>query len=159
ALALALDARSALARTVIERPALVVAPTFYKRVDVTSPAVHVTGDWSAPERDFRWTRGREATVDLDLPPLDPRIDTLVVAVLLSPFLAPGRPSQRVGVALDGRTFATFVARNAAPATFAFTVPRKDLGRTLRFTLPDAVSPKSLGVGQDERALGVAVYAV
>jgi hypothetical protein len=112
--------------------------------------------WSGNESSFRWTDGSEAAVvfgwegsagaDLEMK--------------LAPFLAAGHlEMQRVIISLNGRELETLVLRENAPGEYSIALPRESLRRenVLTFALPDAASPRSLGVGDDPRQLGLAMH--
>jgi hypothetical protein len=75
-----------------------------------------------------------------------------------PFLADGQIAfQRVWVHLNGMYCGLF----DASAPFEHTLPLRNAwieprGNMLTLTLPDVKSPKELGLGEDQRRLGIAV---
>jgi hypothetical protein len=81
---------------------------------------------------------------------------------MRPFLAPGRlDQQRVTVTLNGRPLTNWILRDSNPLTYSVSVPRDLLAKknVLRFELPDARSPKELGISTDARRLGIAVERI
>src|SRR5205085_6363448 len=71
--------------------------------------------------------------------------------------APERPSQPVEVFVNGQKLAEWEA-NSNPAEYQLTIPADTVkrGRTLEieFRTPKATSPKSVGLNEDPRVLGV-----
>jgi hypothetical protein len=80
---------------------------------------------------------------------------------VEPFAAPGRPRQRLELALNGARLATLELNEGARDEFPIALPPGLLARhnVLSFQLPDALSPAALGLGADQRPLGVVVRSV
>jgi len=116
--------------------------------------IHTGAGWSAVERDARWTNARVAAVTLPWPqtpgPHWLRID-------VTPFTAPGWPSQRVGIMVNGRPVAIVCinARAVLKCPIPFSLPDQSKVE-VNLTLPDAASPLALGVAEDSRMLGLYV---
>ncbi|HXD34515.1 MAG TPA: hypothetical protein VN643_25575 [Pyrinomonadaceae bacterium] len=114
--------------------------------------------WSAPDPKSRWTEEREAGIVFRLPSV-PSPD-LVLKIELSGFVVPSKHSrQRVTAILNGTAIDNFVIEQSEPAERSIKLPASLLRpeNELIFKLPDAASPKSLGVSKDPRSLGVAVH--
>jgi hypothetical protein len=112
--------------------------------------------WSGPEPGFRWNEGTEAAVVFSLNETGPaRLE-----MRLAPFVLPGRVAQqRLTLALNGCNLSPrMTLTDGAPQTLSFSLPEGCLAahNELIFTLPDAVSPQSSGLGNDSRLLGVRV---
>jgi len=111
--------------------------------------------WSGPEPPYRWTDNSAAEILFALE----NAGAASLELKMRPFLAPGRiDQQRVTVTLNGRPLANWILRDSNPLTYSVSVPRDLLTKknVLRFELPDARSPKELGVSTDARRLGIAV---
>jgi lysophospholipase L1-like esterase len=126
-------------------------------LDLTQPeAVPLLGEgWSRVEGAFRWTEGSAAEIYFGLPSAEP----LRVRLRLHPFLVPGRlNAQRVGVSLNGVPIRTLRLTITDARDYDLDLPASAvrLDNVLRFDLPDAASPASLGASDDPRVLAVAV---
>jgi lysophospholipase L1-like esterase len=121
-----------------------------------SAAAPLLGEgWSRIEGAFRWTEGASAEVHFAWPAADPPR----LHLRLRPFLVPGRlPVQRVVVSLNGVPVRMLRLSVPDPREHPLDLPASALRRenVLRFDLPDATSPASLGVSEDPRVLAVAV---
>jgi hypothetical protein len=124
-----------------------------------------TNGWGDVEPDGRWILGPEATMILRLPAGSTGLD---VHLDIVSFLPPGH-LQRVDIQVGSKFLAEWRLdmKNADDVDRASWLRRTrqtlhitpaDLGPNglvvLRFTLPDAVSPQSLGRGRDPRKLGI-----
>ena len=114
--------------------------------------------WSGREPSARWTdRGSAAIVfSLDA------VRTSVLRLEMAPFVAPPQlASQTVRIKINGRPLASLALSNPQQGEYSFELPgdllRKD--NVLSFELPNAQSPKSIGVGEDARLLGVSVRSM
>ncbi len=114
--------------------------------------------WSGPEPGFRWTAAREATIIFALD----RPSDLLLRIKAGPFLAPGKlERQVVEVRLNRQMVGTLVLSEARQKDLSLMLPAQALGgqNILSFALPEASSPRKLGVGYDERPLGIAVKSI
>ena len=119
--------------------------------------------WSEKADEWaHWTDGPRATLRLGRQHGNERGGELEMT--LSAFVSKQHPRQRVTVSLNGRQLGvlelTAAQIGSGPATFHLPVPSSvdacgdDLLLTL--DLPDAQSPKSLGLSDDFRRLGIAM---
>jgi hypothetical protein len=114
--------------------------------------------WSDPDPKSRWTEEKEAGILFQLPRETPR--DLNLRMQLSGFITPAKhQQQRVTAILNGIVIDDFVITQPEPVERSLRLPATALRaeNELIFKLPDAVSPKSLGIGNDPRKLGIAVY--
>jgi lysophospholipase L1-like esterase len=114
--------------------------------------------WSRIEGAYRWTEGSAAEIFFSLP----SASLARLRVRLHPFLVPGRlDSQRVAVSLNGAPLRTLrlTIPDARDHDLDLPASAVRLENVLRFDLPDAASPKSLGASEDPRVLAVAVETV
>ena len=112
--------------------------------------------WSAAETEYRWTDGKEAALLFSLAPLT----DIQLQMKLRPFLPRGKVSeQRVYLTLNGQRIETLMLKQEDASEYNLILPKSVLRdrNLLIFGLPDANSPKSLGVGDDQRQLGIAMY--
>jgi hypothetical protein len=114
--------------------------------------------WSIAEPESRWTNATHATMIFSLREISP----LTLKIRMAPFLVPQKlDEQRVTVILNGRTLTTLPLRNSELADFSLSLPADGLRakNVLDFQVLGAATPASLGVGQDERQLGIRVATV
>lgn len=109
----------------------------------------LSAGWSQPEPWGVWTDGPEAALDLPLPE-----GRWSLALSLRAF--PPEAAPRVAASQDGAVLAE--ARVAAEDTLRVTVEAGAEGARLALALPDAVSPASLGLGEDARALSLGLVS-
>jgi hypothetical protein len=112
--------------------------------------------WSTPEREYRWTDGKEAALIFGLAP----VTDIQLDMKLSPFLPKGKISeQRVYLTLNGQRIQTLLLKEDKATEYKLILPRSALRdrNVLVFGLPDAHSPMTLGVSDDPRELGIAMY--
>lgn len=118
-----------------------------------------TGGWSAPEDDFTWTNGHNASL---LIPMEPTRSTSVrLTASFAPFLAAGIVKiQKVNVLINGQKAGEWNITTGGVQELTLTIPKGLLGAAdtlyITFDMPDAISPKSIGAGKDRRVLGIAL---
>jgi hypothetical protein len=112
--------------------------------------------WSPAEQDSRWTEGSEATIVFRVED----VRDMVFRMKLHAFVIPKlHPQQRLGIKLNGNVIQNLSFEDGEAHEITVGLPASILRsqNTLEFSLPDAVSPKALGIGEDTRELGTAVY--
>src|SRR5215813_4406626 len=112
--------------------------------------------WSGREIYSRWTDSGKTALVFSIDQQARRQSTLRLKIFGGPFLAPGRvDSQRVTIELNNFVIADWVLKSSEPALHEIELSVKDLAdtNTLVFRLPDAASPRALGVSEDWRLLG------
>lgn len=116
----------------------------------------ITKGWSIRESwGGIWSDGSSAEVTLPMPPDRPSAITLNTKA----FVNPNHPKQLVTVEINGTKAQLFTLSNPEENSLAIEIPKelRDLPFiTIRFQFPDAASPKSLGIGADERRLGIGI---
>jgi hypothetical protein len=111
--------------------------------------------WSSAETESRWTSATRATIVFSLSEVRPMTLQLKVA----PFLVAGKlDEQRVTIKLNGQTLADLSLRNPDLTVYPVSLPADALRERniLEFQISCAASPASLGVGADQRQLGIRV---
>ncbi|MBD0326877.1 MAG: hypothetical protein ICV68_10620, partial [Pyrinomonadaceae bacterium] len=111
--------------------------------------------WSGREPHSRWTEHRRAAIVFALQ--EPR--ALTLRIRMSPYFATGKlTSQRVRLILNGETLTTLTLTESEAKEYSIQPPRQALRERneLTFEMPDAQSPKQLGVSGDLRVLGINV---
>jgi hypothetical protein len=132
-------------------------PRFEDRIDFSSPESwkYIWYGWSAPERETRWTEGKEATLVFGLD----MVSAKTLEIKMAPFLvAKKHNQQRLNLVVNGRQLQNLSLTVNEEQVYKVALPREALQQKniLRLGLPDAVSPKSMKVNDDIRVLGVAV---
>jgi hypothetical protein len=138
-------------------PKNILVATF-DRVDFTTPgsAAYLWYGWSPAEPAFRWTEAKEAALVFRLN----AIQDLQLTAKLHAFVIPNQhPEQRLSVALNGKPISKFSFNDETAHEITLVLPSNLLRQQnfVEFFLPDAVSPNSLGRGEDWRPLGIAVH--
>jgi hypothetical protein len=111
--------------------------------------------WSGREACCRWSNAGRASIVFSVDKFRP--DKLLMKI--GPFIEPGlADKQRVLVELNGRHLATLELREREAKVYSVDLPQSLLREenVLSLLLPDAVSPASLKIGDDERQLGINV---
>jgi hypothetical protein len=133
------------------------AYSFGRRIDFSSVVAegYLWYGWSGAEPSSRWTNRGEAAIVFSVG----AVRACVLHLNLAPFLAPpALVSQRVQLKLNGKPLATVEFSQPQPREYQFELARDLLRKdnVLSFDLPDAQSPKSMGVSEDGRLLGINV---
>ncbi|WP_371869719.1 DUF7024 domain-containing protein [Duganella flavida] len=122
------------------------------------PAERLRG-FGPAETFGRWTEGREASFQYALPEHAKR-DTLSLKINLITAMVNDQHSQRVLVSVDGGEKHEFVFKSNARASIALTVPAPTGTQgEIHMELPDAVSPRELGINADPRQLAIGVKSI
>jgi hypothetical protein len=112
--------------------------------------------WSGRETSSHWTERGKATLVFSLAPESARKQAVTLRIFGGPFLAPGKlDAQRVLVRLNEQEIATWNLTRAEPQERSIEIPASMLRgqNVLLFELPDAASPRVLGLSEDWRLLG------
>lgn len=138
-----------------------IPPLSLSRVDFASPAVgpYLWFGWSEPDPQSRWTEAREAGLIFGLAD-DQRQRDAKLVFRLSAFVIPNKhPTQRVAMTLNGSSVENLVIETGEPHEITITLPVRllEAENELILKLPDAASPKSLGLSKDARPLAIAIH--
>lgn len=122
--------------------------------------------WSQPESWGVWSSGNRSVIEIDRSQL-PKIsqdERLVMRFHVNALVAPTHPTQRVAVYLGGEKVHSFtVSYPNNSADFEVAIPSANDQRgnkiDISFDLPDAVRPKSLGMGADSRLLAIGLVSM
>ena len=115
--------------------------------------------WAVPEREFTWTNGNEAVLEL------PRPETAadyVLRIHCMPFIVNGAlSSQNISLTVNGSEGNAVRCRDVSilDCDLPWSVLADHDRITVCLQLPDAAKPSELGRGEDARLLGVAVKSV
>jgi hypothetical protein len=133
-----------------------VAP--FDRIDFTTPqsAAYLWYGWSSAETALRWTEAKEAGLVFRADSIQ---DVVLTAKLHAFVISKRHPEQRLSIAFNGKPVARLSFDDELTHEISVVLPSNIMRQEnlLELFLPDAVSPKSLGVGEDARSLGIAVY--
>lgn len=117
---------------------------------------YLTLGWSGPEEEFRWTDGQTAVFECYLP--KPKRD-FVLKMTIIPFLGNNHiECQRVSILMNDHKLKD-VLRVSDTENLTIEIPHNCFEEEIQritFELPDAISPKDLGISADARTLGIAV---
>jgi hypothetical protein len=127
------------------------------RIDVaSSPAEkYLWYGWSGLEPEFRWTERSRAAIAFALSEVKPSI----LRIEMGAFLVPGKlDEQRVNIALNGHEIGTLNIRQVESREYTIAVPAEFLHEhnVVSFDLPNADSPVTFGLSNDDRLLGISV---
>lgn len=119
--------------------------------------------WGAAEPEGRWTVGPEADLVFALPPTLSPASALRLTIDAMPYAIPGRPASSVTILWNDTVLSTWRPAPGPESRLSVTVPaqadggRREVRLALRIAAP--VSPASLGVSSDRRALGLFVRRI
>jgi hypothetical protein len=128
------------------------------KFDQASEKYRVSG-WNKSEGDYAWSEGKTAKLSLPVPT---NVGPLTVTVTMRGLVQPPAVSvQPVELYVNGKKIADWQVTNTAPFTAEIpgelTRGQDNLNFELR--IPNATSPKVLGMNDDVRILGVCVYSI
>jgi len=117
--------------------------------------------WSAPSNTAEWTDGPEAELHFDLPPVT---SDLHLYLMLQGYVDPQRlPRQRIRILANGHEISQSEITVPDALEANLRIPQDVFGDsnslTLRFEMPDATSPQSIGASGDARELGIFLWRV
>jgi lysophospholipase L1-like esterase len=116
--------------------------------------------WTYPETWGAWSEGSKAKIVMPLPK-NYSSKSLSLQLNLRALLSPSHTKQRVTVLVDGQTTqeATLSKgdQNMIEIPLKYLAPKQEFV-TLEFKLPDAVTPKAIGLGDDSRQLAIGIVS-
>lgn len=154
----AADSSSPSAPTASSTPGAVVGTSIQFNAGGNSERYRVSG-WSQTEKDFTWSEGKMAKLALPIPA---NVGALTLNMKLGALVSsPTVASQTVEVIANGQKIADWQVADTADLSARIPAEVTKNGGTLSIELrvPNATSPKALGLGDDSRILGVRVYSV
>ena len=118
-------------------------------------APYTKAGWSKPGKEYTWTSGKSAFLLLKHTPGNVNLQARVRA-----YLSPGKlDRQSVEIYVNGHRAGEWVITEKAFHTEILRIPKHLFSEAedtlIMFKLPDAASPKELGVGESGRVLGLA----
>jgi len=139
-------------------PSVVVGTSIQFKAGGNSERYRLSG-WSKTEKEYTWSEGKSAQLGLPIPS-GPGALTLFakMGALVS---RPTVPYQKVEVFANGQKIADWEV--ADTVDFSALIPAKVTKNesilNIEFRVPNATSPKALGLGDDGRVLGIRVYSL
>jgi hypothetical protein len=127
-------------------------------LQIDNALCNITG-FSGPEPFGRWSDQKEASIDCVVPLINGKAPTKLVldtGAFLDKVVL-----QRSVITLDGAAVAEYRYDAQHPKNIIH-IPLTDLKDNrirLHFTFPDATSPTALGLGQDDRLLGISIKSI
>lgn len=123
---------------------------------------YVGAGWSDPAPGGRWTDGHSA--DVSIPLDEPAQGPLVLRMELLPYIKPGHTQQRIIVRINGTDAAQWRFTSERPEVRQVPIGAGQLGTDrsrirVELALPDAIAPKTLGISDDTRLLGLNVRSI
>jgi hypothetical protein len=114
---------------------------------------YIQSGFSGPENGHRWTSGNKASLMFDAGEMAKR--DFIVIMNITPLVGRKLKEQRVEVFVDGKKQANWTI--SVPATQILQLKAKpdDSYYYVEFHLPDAITPKELGINKDVRQLSIA----
>ncbi len=117
--------------------------------------------WASPEEGINWSDGGRSELLFHVAP--PRA-SVSLEIFAKAFIAPGKvDSQRLRVIVNDRLVGELRLSQPQFQDLVFEIPTTVFegfeATVVRLETPDAKSPKEIGIGSDERRLGIAVRTV
>jgi hypothetical protein len=130
------------------------------RIDFTTTeaGAYLGYGWSVAEPVARWSDRGRAVIAFRVSDTGP----MTLGIKMAPFLVKGKlDQQRMNVKLNGLVVDSLILNLGEPVEYLFHLPPGALRdkNILTLELPDAASPKSLGVSEDTRRLGISVQSL
>lgn len=120
---------------------------------------YMISGWSVTEKESTWTDGNSALLKI---PIHAIQGDLLLRIKFCPMIIEGRNRQRIAVTINGHTLANWQCDKNIGREESIVIPAKLISESfleVRFDLPDAVTPRDLGIGDDNRKLGIALYNI
>jgi hypothetical protein len=131
------------------------APALGKVIDFGSRNTQcfLTQDWGQNEDWGVWSTGADPQLALFMPSGKPHTLTLDMRA----FINPQHPKQQVNISINGVPQKSATLSKADNNSIELAIPPNSYGKewiNLSFSLPLAISPKELGMGEDTRKLAI-----
>lgn len=128
--------------------------------DVDGPPNCIFDGFSSAESGGRWTDQKQASLKCPIPEIKGKL-ARTVRLETSAFLHGKVASQRVSVSFNGGPATEYLYDMEHPRSLIeLALPATKENRfEMRFSLPDAVSPKQIGLSEDGRRLGISVKSI
>ena len=132
------------------------SPATGKPIDFASghTKCFLSSGWASNNEDWGiWSVGKEAKLSLFMPKDRPKY----LKLDLRAFIHPKHPTQTVEIKVDGQYAQKVVLNRFEGNDVKLPIPPSAYGKEwlqVDFTIPQAVSPKTLGIAPDDRLLGI-----
>jgi hypothetical protein len=137
------------------------SPAIGKKIDFSSSNTRcfLKSGWSSSNEDWGiWSLGNEAKLSLFMPKNNPKYLLMDVRS----FVNAKQPTQNVEITVDGQSAQKFSLSRFEDNQIKVRIPSSAFGKEwldITFKLPNAVSPKALGMAPDDRILGIGLKNV
>ena len=122
--------------------------------------IFMTSGWSQAEQNFTWNNSKSTQLVL---PIEPSDQDLVLEASLHPFIVPGKhDSQMVNVFINGNPIDQWMFTEEGEQEKTLIIPNSWTSQgvlSINLEMPDAKSPKELGVSEDARKLAIAIHSI
>ena len=134
------------------------SPALGKVIAFSSPHARcfLKQGWSSSTEDWgTWSLGKEAKLSLFMPSGTPKTILLDVRA----FVGPKQTLQEIDIGINGQWQKKVLLTHFESNLIKLTIPASAYGKEwleIDFKIPNAISPKALGMGEDDRQLGLGI---
>lgn len=113
--------------------------------------------WSHAEDEFRWTDAKIARIGFVLEEISP----ISISIKLEPFIKPFENTQNIKFYINEEYLSGYTFKSPGVQHVILNISDKNLQEknVITIKIPLARSPASLGINEDKRELGIAVYNI
>lgn len=136
--------------------------TLGERIEFNQSSTYLLSGWSHTELWGTWSNGTESTLLLPLG----KKDVISITIEAIPFVNSIITKQSLNISVNGLHVDNILLTQNEPSLFEVKIPKEalELGRIKGFLkidlkLPNAISPKELGEGEDVRLLALGLIAL
>jgi hypothetical protein len=133
------------------------SPALGKVIAFSSPHTRcfLKKGWASTEDWGTWSLGKEAKLSLFMPNGTPKVLFLDVRALV----VPKQTQQEIEIGINGQWQKKVFLTHFESNPIKLTIPASAYGKEwleIDFKIPNAISPKTLGMGEDDRPLGLGI---
>lgn len=121
--------------------------------------VYQASGWYGQEKGFTWTKGNSASIIMNI---SETINETTLNLLGHALTGPGLQNQSVNIEINNISLSDSFALNNTAQQLSIPIPQGyliDGMNNISINLPNATSPKALGINNDSRILGIAVRSI
>ncbi|MCE7530523.1 DUF6311 domain-containing protein [Polynucleobacter sp. IMCC 29146] len=148
---------SGIQRITLSQPAAKLGESFFfSKSDSKNLPFVVCGGWSNPEAWGIWSDGNSSKLFLPLPEGANRLE-----LILNAFISSAHPKQKVQVMANGKNLLDVELKQNSDNKVELNIPQfaKEAGHLLlSFTFSNPISPKALGISEDNRSLAIGIVS-
>jgi hypothetical protein len=115
--------------------------------------------WSSGEEGHRWTDGKSASLSIPIKKSD---SDLILTLVVMPFISPEKNESTVNLIVNEEKLDTLIFDVSEVHEVSVIVPNiliENEKLSIVFDMPDAASPRDLGISGDTRTLGLAFWSI